>query len=85
VIGRKNKELRLLARRAVANLTMVKAVSDATSPTTPTTPDTTTGGMTTGGIPPTGMTPTSAMRMNAAAYRGDPDLWAPPMEGVDPL
>jgi hypothetical protein len=32
VIGRKHKELRLLARRAVANLTMVKAVSDAAPP-----------------------------------------------------
>ena len=32
VLGRKNKELRLLARRAVANLTMVKAASEAAAP-----------------------------------------------------
>jgi HEAT repeats len=98
VIGRKNKELRLLARRAVSNLTMVKAVADATSPTalangrpSDDAPEgkTPAGKVSTGaastGVTPTGMTPTSALRMNTAAYRGGPDMWAPPMEGVDPL
>jgi HEAT repeat protein len=65
VLGRKNKELRLLARRAVSNLTMVKAVSDVATPL--------------------GAGASSTMSGNTAAYRGGPDSWGSPMEGVDPL
>ncbi len=91
VIGRKNKEMRLLARRAVANLTMVKAVADASAPPVPVRaqlvvpPSDEVYGSVPEDSPAPGAPVSSALHMNAAAYRSGPDAWPPPMEGVDPL